>query len=100
MAADDDVPHVQDLDGVLDGGRDAAGHGAVGRDNIADGAAQEHVAGLGLENQIGDDARVGAGDEEHVGLLALCEEAEAVAMLRKDVATEAGVALKETLHRG
>ena len=100
MATDNDVPHVQDLDRVLDRRRDAAGHRAVRRHNVAHSAAQEHIAGLGLENQVRYDARVGAGDEEHVGLLAIGEQAETVAVLREDVAAEAGVALKETLHRG
>ena len=89
---------VEDSDGVLDGGGDAAGHGSVGRDDVADGAAEEHVAGLGLEDEVRDDAGVGAGDEEDVGFLEFSEEMEVVFESWEDFAAEFGVAGEEALH--
>ncbi len=99
VATDDDVVDVEDFDGVLDGGGDAAGHGAVGGDDIAGGAAEEHVAGLGLEDEVGDDAGVGAGDEEGVRLLHVGQEMELVLHGGEDFAAELFVAGEETVHR-
>jgi len=91
---------VEDFDSVFDSGGNAAWHLALRRNDVAHGAAEEHVAGLGLEDQVGNDARVGAGDEEDVGLLAVGEKVKLILPLREDVAAEAGIALEETFHQG
>jgi len=98
VAANDNVTDVEDFDGVLDGGGDAAGHGAVGRDDVANDAAEEHVAGLGLEDEVGHDAGVGAGDEQNVRVLAVGEEMEAVFMGGEGLGAEFSIAGEETLH--
>ena len=100
VTANDDVADVEDFDGVFDSGGNAAWHLALRRNDVAHGAAEEHVAGLGLEDQVGNDARVGAGDEEDVGLLAVGEKVKLILPLREDVAAEAGIALEETFHQG
>ena len=73
------------FDGILDRRGNAASHHAVRRNDVADGAAEEHVAGFGLQDQIGNDARVGTGDEEGVGRLTIGEEAEALLLAGKDL---------------
>jgi len=98
VAADDDMADVEDFDGVFDGGGDAAGHGAVGRANVARGAAEEHVARLGLEDEVGDDAGVSTGDEEDVGLLQFGEKVELVLHAGEDFAAEFSVTVEEALH--
>jgi hypothetical protein len=85
VAADDGVFYVQDFDGVLDGGgarrrrRLPAGDG----DDVAGVAGDEEVAGAGLEDEVGDDAGVRAGDEEPLGGLHLGEQVELRLLLGK-----------------
>ena len=98
VAADDDVADAENFDCVFDGRGNAASHGALRRNDVAGGAAEEHVAGLGLEDEVGDDARVGAGNEEDVGLLDVGEEVEVVLHAGEDIAAEAGVALEKMFH--
>ena len=70
----------------------------MGRDDVASGAAQEHVAGFGLEDEGGNDAGIGAGDEEDIGLLHVGQKVELVLHAGEHFAAEAGVAVEETLH--
>ena len=74
VAAHDDVRHAEDLDRVLDRGRGPAGHRHV-RNDVAHVANDEEIAGLGARDEIGDDARVRAGDEERLRVLAALGEA-------------------------
>ena len=68
MAADDDVFHLQDCDGVFDGTRlgEITRGNAVsvrGRHQISDIAHGEELTGLGRGEQVGRDPTVGAGNE-------------------------------------
>jgi hypothetical protein len=92
VAADDDVLDVEDFDRILDGGGDSARHGAVRRDDVARGAAQEHVSGLSLKDESGYDAGIGAGDEEDIGLLHVGKKMELVLHAGEDFAEELLVA--------
>jgi hypothetical protein len=70
VAANDYLGHPENADRVFDRGGDAADGVGVGRDNVADDAADEKLAGFGLGQQAGVDAGIGAGDEEGFGALA------------------------------
>ena len=97
VAADDGVLYVQDLDGVLDGGGGPIDVVAGDGYDVAGVAADEEVAGAGLEDEVGDDAGVRAGDEEPLGSLNFGEQVELGLFLRKDVAVKALVAFNEGL---
>ena len=99
MAADDDVLHAEGDDGVFDDGRDAAHHLAVGGNDVTDVAADEHVARGRLGDHLGDDAAVGAGDEEGVGVLSGGEAGELFALFREDGVGEFGDALEKLVER-
>ena len=71
MAADDDVAHAERQHGIFDGGGDAAIGLGEGRHDVPGVAADEQVAGLGLHDLFGDDARIGAGDHQRLGALAV-----------------------------
>jgi hypothetical protein len=58
VAAKDDVPHLEDFYGVFDGGGDTVDVIAADWDDVADAAGDEKVAGLGLKNEVGNDAGV------------------------------------------
>ncbi len=95
VAADDDVGNAQDAGGVLDGGGNAAKRIGIQRNNIADDAADEQLAGDGLRQQAGVDARVRAGDEERIGALTHGQFLEEFAAAGIDVALELGDAAQE-----
>jgi len=95
VAADDGVFDVEDFDGVLDGGGAAVNVGSGDGDDVAGVAGNEEVAGTGLKDEVGDDAGVGAGDEEPLGGLRLGEQVVLRSFLRKDVAMKALVAFDE-----
>jgi hypothetical protein len=100
VPANDDVADLQAFDRVLDGGRFAAvGSSAVGRDQVAGIAQDKEVARLSLGNQVGDDARVRAANEECLGRLPGLEPLEQFVVGLKDVGLEPVQALYELLHR-
>ena len=74
VAADNDVPHLQVDDGVLDGG--ASGTGPRGRrwDDVGDVADVEELSGIGAGDELGYDARIRAPDPHHLGVLAFFGE--------------------------
>jgi hypothetical protein len=74
MTADDDVAHAEREHGIFDGRRHAAILRRERRDDIAGIAAHEQVAGLGLHDQLGDDAAVGTGDDQGLGALPVDRE--------------------------
>jgi hypothetical protein len=98
VAAEDDVLDLEDVYGVLDGGRDAVD--VAGRDgnDVADAAADEEVAGFGLEDQVGENAGVRAGDEEPLGGLGLGEQVKMVALEGEDFGAEALVSCEQPGH--
>lgn len=98
VAADDQVADTKHLDGVFDGGGNAAGGLAGAGNDIAGVAANEEISGLSLEDEIGNDARVGTGDEEILGLLAFGEKMELIATRGKKTCQETLVSLNELLH--
>ena len=77
VAADDDVLHLEDHRGELDAGRDAVEAAAdlERRHQVADVADDEQVAGQRAGQQVGDDAGVGAADEQRVRALAFVDQA-------------------------
>ena len=95
VAAEDDVLYLQDFYGIFDGGRDAVYVIAADGNDVADAAGEEEISGAGLEDQVGDDAGVRAGDEEPLGGLHLGEEMVLGSLLREDVAEKAAVAFDE-----
>jgi len=66
--------------------------------DVAGIATEEEVAGLGLEDEAGNDAGVGAGDEEGLGCLTVSQQMEVILPARKDVTAEAGIAPEKALH--
>ena len=88
MAADDDVVHAQRQHSVFDGGGDATVHLPVGRHHVADVAGDEQVAGGTLGDQLGNDARIRAGDEHRPRPLAIGELLEQRLLLGKDLPAE------------
>ncbi len=70
VSADNNVADFQSTDGELNDSADAAEHLAVSGHHVADVAGDEDLAGAGAGDGVGVDARVGAGDEECVRVLA------------------------------
>ena len=77
VAADDDVLHPEHQRRELDAGRDAVEAAAEleRRHQVADVADDEQVAGQRAGQQVGDDARVGAADEQRARALAFGDQA-------------------------
>ena len=88
VAAEDGVFDFEDFDGVLDGGGDSVDVAAADGDDVAGVAGDEEVAGPGLQDEVRDDAGVGAGDEEPLRSLHLGEEMELFALTGKYVGVE------------
>jgi hypothetical protein len=99
VAAEDGVTDLEDFDGVFDGGGDAVDFIAGDGDDVTGVAGDEEVAGLGLEDEVGDDAGVRTGDEEVLGRLRLGEEVEVVALFGEDFFVKAPVSLNQIVHR-
>ena len=95
VAAYDGVLYMQDVDGVLDGGGGAIDIVAGDGNDVAGVAADEEVAGAGLENEVGDDAGIRTGDEEILRRLRLGEEMVLRLLVREYVAMKALVAFDE-----
>src|SRR5438045_4214219 len=72
MTADHDVAYAEDVDRKLDGrsGRISAGDVRTGND-VADVFYDEKIAGLALRDQLRQDTRVRAGDEQRMRILFL-----------------------------
>ena len=83
MAAQNSVGHLEDFHRVLDGGGGAI-H-VVGSDgnHVARVARNKQIAGTGAEDEIGHDARVGAGDKQPLRRLAFGQQVKLVTALRK-----------------
>ena len=66
MATDDDMPHLQHLDRILQDGETVE----IGRHNdIRDIAMHEHLAGRQVHDLVGGDAAVGTADPQMLGRL-------------------------------
>src|ERR1700676_2694326 len=63
VAADNGFLYLENFDGIFNRGGSAVDVVATYRNDIAGVARNEEVAGTGAEDQIGNDAGVGAGDE-------------------------------------
>src|SRR5262249_2311909 len=99
VAADDDVPHLEHADRVLDRRRLAAGGRAVRGDDVAGVAEDEQVARLGLGDEVGVDARVGAGDEQGEGVpLLTAQRLERRALLAERGGLEPADTLNDLAH--
>ena len=98
VTAEDGVLYFEDFDGVLDGGGDAIDFGAGDGDDVAGVAGDEEVAGLGLEDEVGNDAGVRAGDEQPLGVLDFSEEVEMALLAGEDFVVEALMSFDETVH--
>jgi hypothetical protein len=98
VTADDDVLDAKGEHGVLDGGRDAAMHLAVGGHDVACVPADEEIAGVALQDHVGHDAGVRAGDEECGGFLVVGQVLEQSGTLGEHVGAKARISFKESLH--
>ena len=98
VPADDDVPHAEDGDGVLDTGGDAVGARGVGGDQVSRGADDEEFAGVGLGDEFGYDAGVRAADEQGAGAVDGGQAGEEPCLGGEDVPLEAGDSLGEMRH--
>ncbi len=98
MAADDDVLHVEGGDRVFDRRGDATIDVAVRRRDVAGVAADEQVARLGLNDQVGHDTRIRAGDQQRFRLLPRRERAKEVAVLLINLVLEAQRSIDQSLH--
>ena len=98
VSAYDEMADAQHLNRVFDGGRDAARGLSGARNDIAGVAADEEVAGLRLQNEIGHDSRVSAGDEENIGRLAVGEQMELVTANGEGLGQKSFVSLDQLLH--
>ncbi len=99
MAANDYVWHPQHAHRIFDGGRNSAERIGIRRHNVADHAADEQLAWLGLGEQARVDAGIGAGDEERLGPLTQGELFEEILMLRINIPLESGDAPQEFFDR-
>ncbi len=92
VPAHHDRGHPQDVDGVVQGG----GHRQVGvaptgdRDDVADIADGEQVAGSTAGDDVRDDPGVDAGEEQRAGTLTVRELPEGAAQQRSGPAVELG----------
>jgi len=80
---------------VLDGAGDATVHLAVGWHHIADITGDEQVAGRTLGDQLGNDARVGAGDEHRTRLLGPGQAGEQRLLFGIDLGAKAAKAIDQ-----
>src|SRR5579884_307980 len=95
VAAYDHVLDVQLLEGILNRSRFAAVN-AERRHQIAGVAENEQFARFGLRQQIGIDARIGAGDEQSQRLLPLTEAMKQRFLAAEDAVLEMLDTLDET----
>jgi len=98
VAAEDGVLHLQDFDGVFDGRRAAVHIIGGGGHDVAGVAGDEQIAGPGAEKEIGDDARVRAGDEEKLRRLRLGQKMKLIAAEREDLLVKMLVSCDQTIH--
>src|SRR5258708_39618976 len=92
VTADDGMLHFENFTGVLDSGCGAVDFVAGNRDDVAGVAGDEQVAGTGAKNEVRNDARVGACDEEEFGSVALGEQVELASAGGEDIFQKALVA--------
>src|SRR2546430_1558483 len=93
MAADDDVRDLERNHRIFDHGGDAAQHLSISWHDVADVAADEQIARIGVRNEGGIDAAVGTGNEEDLRILLVSELFKELAVLRVDLFTEVPIAL-------
>ena len=89
MAADDDVADAQIFDGEFNrgGGGIGVARRAGGRNDVADIFDDEQIARLALRDEFRQHARIRAGDEQRVRVLALLRQfAEKLAVIAELVA--------------
>ena len=85
MAADDDLADGELLDGKLDGCADAAVRVVASRDAVRDVADDEELTRRGVGQELGDDPRIRATDEQGGRSLAVLGEPFEECPLRGDV---------------
>jgi hypothetical protein len=90
--------HTQRGDGVLDARGHPVGLGSVSGHQIAGGADDEQVTRLGSGDHLGDDAGVGAADEQRVRCVMGGQVSEELRLRREDVRLETGDAVGESLQ--
>ncbi|MNP41737.1 hypothetical protein D3C76_1354530 [compost metagenome] len=100
VAADDDVVYAQCQHGVFDGAGNAAVHLAIRRYHVTDVTGHEQVARRTLGDQLGDDARVGAGDEHGTRGLRGGELLEQLLLLGEYVMVKTQEAVDDVLQGG
>ena len=99
VAAHDDVADAERHHGVLDRRGDTAVVGGIGRHDVARVAADKQVAGLGLHDLLGDDARIRAGNHQRLGRLTMGGKfPEQLTAGRKDGLLEMEDATNEFVH--
>ena len=98
MAADHDVLDAQHRDRIFDGGRNAAGLGAVRRHNIAGVTNHEQFARFTLRKEFRHNTTVRAGDKQRLGILCRRELLEQLDTLRINLALKAQKAVNDVTH--
>ena len=99
VATDDQINHAKDAHGVFDGGGDSAQGVWVMRHDVADDPTDEEFPRLGLREEAGIDAGIGAGDKESFRALAEGEFFEQIAMLGVNVLLKVLEAAQDFLGR-
>ncbi len=100
VAAEDDVLYLQYFDCVLDGCGDAVDIIAAYGDDVADAARKKEITGTGLEDEVRQNARVGASDEEPLRVLHLGQQMKLLSLAGKAFAMKALMPFNQLLHRG
>lgn len=98
VAANDDFGDLKDGGGVFDAGGDADEVIAVDGDDVAGIPFDEEFAGGGGGDEAGDDAGIGAGEEEGLGGLAFGEAAEEGLFGGEDMIAKVADTVAELMH--
>jgi hypothetical protein len=99
VAADDDVLHAQCQHRVFDGSGNAAIHLPVRRNDVADVTGDEQIARRAVGDELGNDARVGAGNEHRPWLLRRGEFLEQFFLLWKNLVMKMQKTVNDMLQR-
>ncbi|MNE09983.1 hypothetical protein D3C80_1026780 [compost metagenome] len=97
VATDDDVVNFKRHYGVLDGAGNATVHLAIRRYHVTHVTGHEQVAWRALGDQLGNDARIGTGDEHRAWCLRGGELLEQLLLIRENIMVKAQEAVDDVL---
>lgn len=99
VAVDDNVGDFQHRHRILNSGRAAALHGAIGRHHVAGIPENKELPGIRLRQERGIDSRIGSGDEEGTRGLVLGEPGKERSLLSEHLGAKLQEAFDELFHR-